>query len=71
MLILSTLHSQTCRPLLTRSRSSDSGSINEFDDPEYTAIIRAAEDAIAAGILPERIYQGSSGSYFVKNPESV
>ena len=64
-------YTRTCRPLITRSRSSDSGSINEFDDPEYTAIIRAAEDAIAAGILPERICQGSSGSYFVKNPESV
>lgn len=30
-----------------------------------------AEIAIDAGIFPERIYQGSSGSYFVKNPANV
>ena len=28
-----------------------------------------AEAAIEAGVYPTRIYQGSSGSYFVKNPE--
>ncbi len=33
--------------------------------------MKAAEDAIAAGIDPERIYQGSSGSYFVRNSERV
>ena len=37
------------------------------DDPEYTNIIRKAETAIEHGVYPERIYQGSSGSYFVKN----
>lgn len=41
------------------------------DDPEFTEIIRLAEVAIDNGILPERIYQGSSGSYFVKNPAGV
>jgi phosphatidylinositol 4-kinase type 2 len=30
-------------------------------------VIRAAEEAIDAGIYPDRIAQGSSGSYFVKN----
>ncbi|XP_055848397.1 phosphatidylinositol 4-kinase type 2-alpha isoform X1 [Episyrphus balteatus] len=38
------------------------------DDPEFHEIITQAEIAIEHGIYPERIYQGSSGSYFVKNP---
>lgn len=65
------------RPLLGRSRSRmDSHSDSEyqgnhFDDPEFTGIIHAAEQAIDVGILPERIYQGSSGSYFVKDREGV
>eukprot|EP00095_Tigriopus_kingsejongensis_P011756 maker-scaffold241_size241811-snap-gene-0.15 protein:Tk11756 transcript:maker-scaffold241_size241811-snap-gene-0.15-mRNA-1 annotation:"phosphatidylinositol 4-kinase type 2-beta" len=37
------------------------------DDPDFTELIRQAELAVDAGILPERIYQGSSGSYFVRN----
>ena len=37
------------------------------DDPQFTDLVRQAEAAIEAGIFPERIYQGSSGSYFVKN----
>ena len=40
-----------------------------LDDPGFTETIRQAENAIDAGIYPERIYQGSSGSYFVKNSE--
>lgn len=65
------------KPLLGRSRSRmDSHSDSEyqgnhFDDPEFTSIIHAAEQAIDVGILPERIYQGSSGSYFVKEKEGV
>ena len=42
-----------------------------FTDPEYSAIIRATEEAMEEGVLPERIYQGSSGSYFVKNINEV
>ncbi|XP_061186377.1 phosphatidylinositol 4-kinase type 2-alpha-like isoform X1 [Saccostrea echinata] len=43
---------------------------NNFpDDPIFQEIIRSAEAAIEEGILPERIKQGSSGSYFVKNRE--
>ena len=38
-----------------------------LDDPEFTALIREAEAAIDNGTMPERIYQGSSGSYYVKN----
>jgi len=45
---------------------------NEFkDDPSFAQIIRDAETAIENGIYPERIYQGSSGSYFVKNSDGV
>uniref|UniRef100_A0A8C2PCS5 Phosphatidylinositol 4-kinase type 2 n=1 Tax=Capra hircus TaxID=9925 RepID=A0A8C2PCS5_CAPHI len=43
---------------------------NEFpEDPEFEAVVRQAELAIERGIFPERIYQGSSGSYFVKDPQ--
>ena len=41
------------------------------DDPQFSDIVRAAELAIEHGIYPERIYQGSSGSYFVKDVEEV
>lgn len=60
-------------PLLqpVRSRSRNSSSLEDFntfsDDPDFTAIIREAEQAIIHGIYPERISQGSSGSYFVKS----
>lgn len=48
----------------------DSDNENIFpDDPQFTEVIRQAEIAIDAGIYPTRIYQGSSGSYFVKNIE--
>ncbi|XP_032597653.1 phosphatidylinositol 4-kinase type 2-beta isoform X3 [Drosophila grimshawi] len=36
-------------------------------DPFFSEIVAQAEYAIGQGILPERIYQGSSGSYFVKD----
>ncbi|XP_017568321.2 phosphatidylinositol 4-kinase type 2-alpha [Pygocentrus nattereri] len=43
---------------------------NEFpEDPEFREIVRKAERAIEDGIYPERIYQGSSGSYFVKDSQ--
>lgn len=45
---------------------------NEFpDDPEFAEVVRLAELASERGIYPERIYQGSSGSYFVKDPQGV
>ncbi|KAH8359917.1 hypothetical protein KR093_009510 [Drosophila rubida] len=37
------------------------------DDPHFSEIVAQAEYAIDQGVLPERIYQGSSGSYFVKD----
>ncbi|KAM7009348.1 phosphatidylinositol 4-kinase type 2-alpha [Tautogolabrus adspersus] len=58
------------QPLLDRDRGSSPREPhkNEFpEDPEFREIIRKAERAIEEGIYPERIYQGSSGSYFVKD----
>ena len=43
--------------------------LNFSDDPHFTEVIRSAETAIDNGIYPQRIYQGSSGSYFVKNSD--
>lgn len=53
---------------LTEYEDIDVESANVFqDDPQFTEVIRQAEYAIESGIYPVRIYQGSSGSYFVKN----
>ncbi|TSK18072.1 Phosphatidylinositol 4-kinase type 2-alpha [Bagarius yarrelli] len=62
------------QPLLDRDRdrggSPRDPHRNEFpEDPEFREIIRKAERAIEEGIYPERIYQGSSGSYFVKDSQ--
>ncbi len=47
-------------------------SINNFDDdPEFNEYIRQVEFAIDHNIMPQRIYEGSSGSYFAKNSEFV
>ncbi|XP_060044247.1 phosphatidylinositol 4-kinase type 2-beta isoform X2 [Erinaceus europaeus] len=44
--------------------------LNAFsDDPEFAEVITKAEQAIELGVFPERIRQGSSGSYFVKDPK--
>lgn len=51
---------------------TSSGEFNHFpDDPEFADIIQKAEQAIESGVFPERISQGSSGSYFVKDPKGV
>ena len=59
-------------PLLGRL-DSDYGYVDNCfpEDPDFTVFVRTAETAIEHGIYPERIYQGSSGSYFVKNLEGV
>lgn len=52
------------------SPGNNSGDFNNFpDDPEFADIVQTAEQAIENGIFPERISQGSSGSYFVKDPK--
>lgn len=51
---------------------NSSGDFNHFpEDPEFGEIIQRAEQAIENGVFPERISQGSSGSYFVKDPKGV
>lgn len=42
-----------------------------LDDLEFNELVWQAETAIDNGIFPERISQGSSGSYFVKNLAGV
>ena len=70
-------YSVTCEqsPLLSRTMDSDSDHhVHQqpaLEDPEFRTVYRAAEEAIYQGILPERIYQGSSGSYFVKDKTKV
>ena len=41
------------------------------DDPEYQSIITRVEKAIERQVYPERIKQGSSGSYFSKTLDGV
>ncbi|EMP37382.1 Phosphatidylinositol 4-kinase type 2-beta [Chelonia mydas] len=54
-------------------RSGNAGSTAEMnlflDDPEFAEIVLRTEQAIECGVFPERISQGSSGSYFVKDPK--
>lgn len=57
-------------PLLSKCTDSDSDSffVNHIEnDPLFSKIIHSTEEAIYMGVLPERIYQGSSGSYFVRD----
>uniref|UniRef100_A0A0M3HWR1 Phosphatidylinositol 4-kinase type 2 n=1 Tax=Ascaris lumbricoides TaxID=6252 RepID=A0A0M3HWR1_ASCLU len=42
-----------------------------FWNDEFTRVIAEAEHAIRKGVFPERIAQGSSGSYFVRNCQGV
>lgn len=60
-------------PLLGRKSDHDhSGFWNSFpDDTQFENVVIASEIAIESGVFPERIYQGSSGSYFVKDGERV
>uniref|UniRef100_A0A3P8Z1Y7 Phosphatidylinositol 4-kinase type 2 n=1 Tax=Esox lucius TaxID=8010 RepID=A0A3P8Z1Y7_ESOLU len=60
------------QPLLDRDRGNSPRDPhrNDFpDDPEFREIVRKAEQAIEEDIFPERIFQGSSGSYFVKDSQ--
>uniref|UniRef100_F1L615 Phosphatidylinositol 4-kinase type 2 n=1 Tax=Ascaris suum TaxID=6253 RepID=F1L615_ASCSU len=58
-----------------RASSSDDDDVAEifaekygsFWNDEFTRVIAEAEHAIRKGVFPERIAQGSSGSYFVRN----
>lgn len=64
--------SRESQPLLSRMDHEFLCQCNTFrDDPQFSQIIREVELAIANGIAPERISQGSSGSYFVRNEDMV
>lgn len=41
------------------------------DDPQFNEVLQQAQVAIDNEVYPERIYQGSSGSYFVKSRTGV
>ena len=63
---------------VSRSRNADSvcsfTSISENDFPEdieFSQVVHHVELAIDYGVYPERIKQGSSGSYFAKDCNSV
>lgn len=58
------------QPLLRRSEDCCCNYNHFPDDPQFSAIVREAEIAISNFIYPQRIYQGSSGSYFVKNSDN-
>uniref|UniRef100_A0A3Q3F7P3 Phosphatidylinositol 4-kinase type 2 n=1 Tax=Labrus bergylta TaxID=56723 RepID=A0A3Q3F7P3_9LABR len=61
-------HSSSSDKDTLASPGTNSGDFNHFpDDPEFADIIQVAEQAIENGVFPERISQGSSGSYFVKD----
>lgn len=63
-------HSSSSDKDTLASPGANSGDFNHFpDDPEFADFILRAEQAIEAGVFPERISQGSSGSYFVKDPK--
>lgn len=70
--ICSQISERESQPLLKRMDPDVISINNTFqDDPEYTAIVREAENAIDQGIYPERISKGSSGSYFVRDVQLV
>ncbi|KAK7508464.1 hypothetical protein BaRGS_00000030 [Batillaria attramentaria] len=59
-------------PLLGPKPEHDLPYFNHFpEDPRFDEHIRLAEDAIEHNVFPQRIYQGSSGSYFVKSRDGV
>ncbi|XP_077462212.1 phosphatidylinositol 4-kinase type 2-beta [Stigmatopora argus] len=61
-------HSSSSDKDTLASPGINSRDFNHFPgDPEFADIIQTAEQAIEGGTFPERISQGSSGSYFVKD----
>ncbi|XP_030286915.1 phosphatidylinositol 4-kinase type 2-beta [Sparus aurata] len=63
-------HSSSSDKDTLSSPGANGGDFNHFpDDPEFADIIQRADQAIENGVFPERISQGSSGSYFVKDPK--
>lgn len=81
--LISNKNSSENQPLLSGAELSDHDqmeggsdfihlSCNHFEnDPEFSEKVKQVEFAIDHDILPQRIYEGSSGSYFAKNSEYV
>lgn len=57
------------RRRLTSNTLGDMISETAHRDPVFSAILTMVEHAIDANVQPELIKQGSSGSYFAKNPD--
>lgn len=74
-IFLAALSSSSCAILtliFLNAVNVGSSDLNSFlDDPGFADTVWKAEQAIEFGVLPERISQGSSGSYFVKDPKRV
>ncbi|BHF64770.1 Phosphatidylinositol 4-kinase type 2-beta [Sparganum proliferum] len=71
---MSEITDEESTPLLTDEGSSGVASGFPFFEgsPQslnFNEILREAVEAINSNVFPERIYQGSSGSYFVKNKD--
>eukprot|EP00045_Choanoeca_perplexa_P010688 m.109941 g.109941 ORF g.109941 m.109941 type:complete len:432 (+) comp15358_c0_seq1:172-1467(+) len=60
--------SSTSTPLLRPSISETS--VVQQHDPAFVELIASVEEAIAAGVQPQLIVQGSSGSYFCRNKDN-
>ena len=62
-------------PLLNEGQFTDcTPGFPSEDSPKsalFNEVLQEAIEAINCNIFPERIYQGSSGSYFVKNRDNV
>ena len=58
-------------PLLSESIESSDAFDERQADTEFNVYIRQFLEASEAGLLPERISQGSSGSYFIRNISGV
>lgn len=63
------LKTQENQPLLKPVGGEENVDFSEayLADSEFAGLVHEAETAIENNVLPERIYQGSSGSYYVKN----
>ena len=56
---------------MTISKFADNDQYGSTSGVDFAAVLVEAHRAINHGIFPERIPQGSSGSYFVKNLRGV
>ena len=65
------MYNETSRLIATGNAYENPGILNIYESDRFSQILNEIEIAIDIGILPERIVQGSSGSYFMKNGMGV